>query len=56
MQGLTLGESGMVICPGKPGTCKGEKPDDAVDLATQQVPGEPLRVGQVLPMARSGSW
>jgi len=47
MQGLTLGESGIVICSGKPGTCKGEKPDAPVDLATQPVLGEPLGAGLV---------
>ena len=47
LAGVTLDESGLAICSGKPGTCGGDKPNDPIDLTVQPVPGEPLRLGLV---------
>jgi hypothetical protein len=47
LAGVTLDESGLAICAGKPGTCGGDKPNDPIDLTVQPVPGEPLRLGLV---------
>jgi len=47
LAGVTLDESGLAVCAGKPGTCGGDKPNDPIDLTVQPVPGEPLRLGLV---------
>ena len=46
-QGVTLAADGLAICAGTPGTCRGSKPDDPVDLVVQPIPGEPVRLGLV---------
>jgi hypothetical protein len=45
--GVTLDASGQAVCAGTPNTCSGDQPDDPIDIATQPVPGEPLRLGLV---------
>ncbi len=45
--GVTLDESGQAVCAGTPNTCSGEQPNDPIDIATQPVPGEPVRLGLV---------
>jgi hypothetical protein len=47
LAGVTLDESGVAICAGRPGTCGGDKPNDPIDFTVQPVPGEPLRLGLV---------
>jgi hypothetical protein len=48
LRGVTLDESGLAICAGKPGTCgRADNPNDPIDVTVQPVPGEPLRVGLV---------
>jgi hypothetical protein len=46
-QGVTLDASGLAICAGTPTTCRGDKPNDPIDLVFQPAPGEPLRLGLV---------
>ena len=45
--GVTLDASGLAICAGTPNTCRGDGPNDPIDLVFQAVPGEPLRVALV---------
>jgi len=45
--GVTLDASGLAICAGTSNTCRGDKPDDPIDLVFQPVPGEPVRLGLV---------
>jgi len=47
VQGVTLDASGQAICAGTPATCSGDQPDDPIDISSQPVPGEPLRLGLV---------
>jgi hypothetical protein len=48
LAGVTLDESSLAICAGKPGTCgTADKPNDPIDLTVLPVPGEPLRVGLI---------
>jgi hypothetical protein len=44
MGGVTVDASGTAICSGKAGTCRGDKPDDPIDLAMQAGLGEVKRV------------
>jgi len=46
-QGVTLDATGLAICAGTPTTCRGDKPNDPIDLVLQPVPGEPVRIGLV---------
>jgi hypothetical protein len=46
-KGVTLDASGVAICAGTPTTCRGDKPNDPIDLVFQPVPGEPVRIGMV---------
>src|SRR5258708_889642 len=47
MNGVTVDASGQAICAGTPGTCRGDQPNDPINIATQPVPGEPVRLGLV---------
>jgi hypothetical protein len=48
LTGITLGESGLAICAGSPGTCgSAAKPNDEIDFTATPMPGEPVRVGLV---------
>jgi hypothetical protein len=44
MSGITIDASGTAVCAGKPGTCRGDKADDPIDLAMQAGLGEVKRV------------
>ncbi len=46
-KGVTLDASGLAVCGGTPTTCRGDKPNDPIDLVFQPVPGEPVRLGLV---------
>jgi hypothetical protein len=46
-KGVTLDASGLAVCAGTPTTCRGDKPNDPIDLVFQPVPGEPIRLGLV---------
>lgn len=46
-KGVTLDASGLAICAGTPTTCRGDKPNDPIDLVFHPVPGEPVRLGLV---------
>lgn len=46
-RGVTLDASGLAICAGTSNTCRGDKPNDPIDLVFQPVPGEPVRLGLV---------
>lgn len=43
LDGVTLDASGMAICSGKEGTCKGNGPDDPIDLVLYAGKAEPKR-------------
>jgi hypothetical protein len=47
VSGITIDSAQTAICAGKVGTCKGDKPDDPVDLAMQAGLGEVKRVALV---------
>ncbi len=47
MAGVTIDATGTAICAGKAGTCRGDKPDDPIDLAMQAGLGEVKRVGLI---------
>ena len=47
MSGVTIDASGTAICAGKAGTCRGDKPDDPIDLAMQAGLGEVKRVALI---------
>lgn len=48
LRGVTLNDSGLAICAGRPGTCGSpDKPDDPIDLALRPASGEPVRLGLV---------
>lgn len=44
MSGITIDANGIAICAGKAGICRGDKPDDPIDLAMQAGLGEVKRV------------
>jgi hypothetical protein len=47
MSGVTIDATGTAICAGKAGTCRGDKPDDPIDLAMQAGSGEIKRVALI---------
>jgi hypothetical protein len=47
MGGVTIDASGTAICSGRAGMCRGDKPDDPVDLAMQAGLGEVKRVALI---------
>jgi hypothetical protein len=47
MQGVTLNSMGEAICAGREGTCRGEAPNDPVDLVVYASKGEPKRFGLI---------
>ena len=46
-KGVTLDVPGLAICAGTPTTCRGDKPNDPIDLVFQPALGEPVRLGLV---------
>jgi hypothetical protein len=50
LQGVTLDDSGMAICAGRPGTCGSpDKPNDPIDITMTAIPGEPKRMALISP-------
>lgn len=47
ISGVTLDASGRAVCAGTKNTCKGEKPNDPIEVAFQPVQGEPIRLALV---------
>jgi hypothetical protein len=48
MKGIMIGDSGVAVCAGKPGTCGSPgKPNDPIDLKLNPIAGEPVRLGLV---------
>ncbi len=47
MAGVTLNDSGMAICAGIPGTCKGSAPNSPIDMQFSPVKSEPIRIALV---------
>jgi hypothetical protein len=47
MDGVTVDSSGIAICAGTANTCKGDKPNDPIDLVLRPISGEPVRLGLV---------
>jgi len=52
MQGVSLDERGVMVCSGRPGFCKGDGPDDPVNIRTTAQPGESKRIAVVSPDVR----
>lgn len=49
MQGVSFDKRGVMVCLGRPGFCKGEGPDDPVNIRATARPGESKRVAVVSP-------
>ena len=49
MQGVSFDERGVMVCSGRPGFCKGDVPNDAVNIQATAQPGESKRVAVVSP-------
>jgi hypothetical protein len=47
MNGVTVDTSGMAICAGTPGTCKGNQPNDPIELVLRPIAGEPVRLALI---------
>jgi len=47
MQGVSFDKRGLLVCSGKPGSCKGEGADDAINIQAKAALGEPKRFGVV---------
>jgi hypothetical protein len=48
-QGVSFDARGVMVCSGRPGFCKGEGPDDPVNIRATAQPGESKRVAVVSP-------
>jgi hypothetical protein len=49
MQGVSFDGRGILVCSGRAGFCKGDVPDDAVNIKATAQPGEAKRVAVVSP-------
>jgi hypothetical protein len=49
MQGVSFDKRGVVVCSGRPSFCKGDRPDDPVNIRATAQPGESKRVAVVSP-------
>src|SRR5215510_805462 len=47
MQGVSFDKRGVVVCSGRPSFCKGDGPDDPVNIRATAQPGESKRVAVV---------
>lgn len=47
MQGVSFNEGGVMVCSGQPGFCKGDGPNDPINIRTTAQPGELKRVAVV---------
>jgi len=49
MQGVSFDQRGVMVCSSRPGFCKGDGPDDPVNIQATAQPGEAKRVAVVSP-------
>jgi len=49
MQGVSFDNRGILVCSGQPGFCKGDLPDDPVNMQATAKPGESKRVAVISP-------
>ena len=49
MQGVSFDERGVMVCSSRPGFCKGDVPNDPVNIQATAQPGEMKRVAVVSP-------
>jgi hypothetical protein len=49
IQGVSFDKRGLVVCSGRPNFCKGDGPDDPVNIRATAQPGESKRVAVVSP-------
>jgi hypothetical protein len=49
MQGVSFDKRGVLVCSGRPGFCKGDAPDDPVNIAATAQPGESKRLAVASP-------
>jgi len=47
MSGVSFDKRGLLVCSGKPGSCKGEGPDAPINIKATATLGEPKRLGVV---------
>lgn len=47
MEGVSFDKRGVLVCSGCPGFCKGDGPDDPINIKTTAVLGEPKRMAVV---------
>jgi hypothetical protein len=52
MQGVSFDKRGVLVCPGREGFCKGDVPDDPVNIQATAQPGEAKRLAVVSPDGR----
>lgn len=49
MEGVSFDKRGLLVCSGRAGFCKGDGPDDPVNIRATALPGESKRVAVVSP-------
>ncbi len=49
MDGVSFDQRGLLVCSGKAGFCKGDVPDDPVNIKATAQPGEAKRLGVISP-------
>jgi len=49
MQGVSFDKRGLLVCSGKPGSCKGEGANDGINIQAMAALGEPKRFAVVSP-------
>jgi hypothetical protein len=49
MQGVSFNENGVMVCSGRTGFCKGDGPDDPINIRATAQPGESKRVAVASP-------
>jgi hypothetical protein len=49
MEGVSFDKRGVLVCAGGAGFCKGDGPDDAINIKTTAAAGEPKRMAVVSP-------
>jgi len=47
IEGVSFDKRGLLVCSGKPGACAGKGPDDAINIQTTAMTGEPKRFAVV---------
>jgi len=56
MQGVSFDKRGVLVCSGRQGFCKGDGPDDPINIKTTAVLGEPKRMAVVSPDGKIASF